>query len=227
MAQTDTYSIKCPKCGAQQDELLYDSIDVGKEPELRRQLLENKLNAVTCQSCGHPFRIDKNLLYHDSRAGWMVYMNPAPMDHYEDAEREFRQVLDDLRSVLPSDGKMPEVDLVLSRIELVERIFVRECELEPRIVEYIKYLIYTQNLDQFLPEDKALLLNGQECTEAQLCFVLQDVESHKLESLMHYKREAYDSLCELMKQDQDLSLPCQLFPGPYISARAYLVNDEV
>lgn len=227
MAQTNTYPIRCPKCGSQQDELLYDSIDVGQEPDLRRQLLENKLNAVTCTECGRPFRIDKNLLYHDSRAGWMIYMNPTTLENYDEAESEFRQVLDDLRSVMPSDQKMPEVDLVLSRIELVERIFVREAGLHPKVIEYVKYLIYTQNLDQFLPEDKALLLNGQECNEEQLCFVVQDVTSHKLETLMHYKREAYDSLLELLHQDGELSLANQLFPGPYVSARAYLMRDEL
>ncbi len=227
MSQTDTYSLRCPKCNAQQDEVLYDTVDVGKEPELRKLLMENKLNAVVCHACGHRFRIDKALLYHDSRAGWMVYMNPHPLEDSVKAEEEFRHVLDDLRGVLPSDAKLPEVDLVLSRIELVERIFVREAGLNPRVVEYVKYLVYTQNLDQFLPEEKALLLNGQECTEEQLCFVVQDVESHKLESLLHYNREAYDSLVELLVQDGELSLVHQLFPGPYFSARAYLVQDEV
>ncbi|MCC5849625.1 MAG: CpXC domain-containing protein [Verrucomicrobia bacterium] len=227
MPQTNSYPIRCPKCGSQQDELLYDSIDVGKEPDLRRQLLENKLNAVTCNECGHQFRIDKNLLYHDSRAGWMIYMNPTSVEKYDEAESEFRQVLDDLRSVMPSDQKMPEVDLVLSRIELVERIFVREAGFHPKVIEYVKYLIYTQNLDQFLPEDKALLLNGQECNEEQLCFVVQDVNTHKLETLMHYKREAYDSLLELLQQDGELSLANQLFPGPYVSARAYLMQEDI
>jgi len=226
MAQTNTYSIRCVKCGAQQDEDLYDSVDVGKEPELRKRLLENRLNAVTCNSCGHAFRIDKNLLYHDSRAGWMIYLNPHSLENADEAEREFREVLTDLVSVLPSGQKLPEVDLVLSRVELVERVFVRESGFHPKIIEYVKYLVYSQNLDQFMPEEKALLLNGQECTEEQLCFVVQDVNTHKLETLLHYSREAYDSLLELLTQDGDQSLAHQLFPGPYISARAYLMRDE-
>ncbi len=226
MAQTNTYPIRCVKCGSQQDEDLYDSIDVGKEPGLRKQLLENRLNAVTCNSCGHAFRIDKNLLYHDSRAGWMVYLNPHRLEEAGEAEREFREVLDDLESVLPSGGKLPEVDLVLSRVELVERIFVREGGFNPKIIEYVKYLVYSQNLDQFMPEEKALLLNGQECTEEQLCFVVQDVNTHKLETLLHYSREAYESLLDLLTQDGEQSLANQLFPGPYISARAYLMRDE-
>lgn len=227
MAQTNLYPIRCPACGAQQDETLYDSIDVGKEPELRRQLLENKLNAVTCNACGNKFRIDKNLLYNDSREGWMIYLNPHSPENQDQAVSEFRDVLDDLGSVLPAGQTLPEVDLVLSRIELVERIFVREAGLQPKVIEYIKYLIYTQNLDQFMPEDKAILLNGQECNDEQLCFVVQDVETHKLETLLHYKRETYDSLVELLLEDKDSSMVNQLFPGPYVSARAYLMQDEV
>lgn len=227
MAQTNTYSIRCPKCGAQQDELLYDSLDVGLEPDLRRRLLENQINKVTCHACGHEFRIDKNLLYHDSRLGWMIYLNPRPIDQAAEAESEFRSVIDDLTSVLPSGKSLPPVDLVLSRIELVERIFVREAGLHPKIIEYIKYLIYSQNLDQFMPEEKAILLNGQESTGEQLCFVVQDVQSHKLETLLHYQKETYDSLLDLLTQDGEQSLAHQLFPGAYISARAYLMGDEI
>jgi hypothetical protein len=227
MAQTNTYSIRCPQCSAQQDEILYDGVEVSSEPSLRRMLLENKLNLVTCSSCGHAFRVDKNMLYHDEAHGWMVYLHPARMEDHRQAEEEFRNVLDDLRAVLPDGRDLPAVDLVISRVELVERVFAREADLDPRVLEYVKYLIYTQNLDQFMPEEKALLLNAQECTEEHLCFVVQDLESRKLESVLQYKREAYDSLLEIHQQDREHSLVGQLFPGPYISARAYLVEDEV
>ena len=227
MSQTEPYPIRCPKCQSQQDEVLYDTVDVGKEPELRKLLMENKLNAVVCNACAFRFRVDKQLLYNDSKAGWMVYLNPHPIESSDQAEEEFRHVLEDLSALLPSGAVMPEVDLVLSRVELVERIFVREAGFKPQVIEYVKYLIYTQNLDQFMPEEKALLLNGQECSEEHLSFVVQDVNTHKLETLLQYSREAYTSLVELLAQDGDLSLVHQLFPGPYLSARAYLVQDEV
>ena len=227
MAQTCTYPIQCPECKSQQDEVLYDSLDVGKEPELRKQLIENKLNRVKCQSCHFEFYVDKNLLYHDSREGWMIYLSPSPMEKADEAISEFEKVLEDMRALLPSGQSLPPVDLVLSRIELVERLFVREAGLDPRVIEYVKYLIYTQNLEKFMPENYALLLNGQECNEENLCFVVQDVETRKLDSLLHYKRETYDDLVDLLVQDADLSLIQQLFPGPYTSARAYLIQDEV
>ncbi|WFB36507.1 CpXC domain-containing protein [Kiritimatiellota bacterium B12222] len=227
MAQTSTYPIHCPECKSQQDEVLYDSLDVGKEPELRKQLIENRLNRVKCNSCNFEFYVDKNLLYHDSREGWMIYLNPHRIDDAQKAIDEFDQVLEDMNNLLPSGQSLPPVDLVISRIELVERIFVREAGLDPKVIEYIKYLVYTQNLDKFMPENYAMLLNGQECNEENLCFVLQDVETKKLESLLHYKRETYDDLVDLLVQDADLSLIKQLFPGPYASARAYLIQDEI
>jgi len=227
MAQTSTYPIQCPECKSQQDEVLYDSLDVGKEPDLRKRLIENRLNRVKCNACSYEFYVDKNVLYNDSKEGWMIFLNPHPLDKSKDAINEFDKVLKDMKDLLPSDEKMPEVDLVLSRIELVERIFVREANLDPRVIEYVKYLIYTQNLDKFMPEGYALLLNGQECDQENLCFVLQDVETKKLESLLHYKRETYESLVDLLAQDGELSLVNQLFPGPYSSARSYLIQDEI
>ncbi|MDF3130649.1 CpXC domain-containing protein [Kiritimatiellaeota bacterium B1221] len=227
MAQTSTYPIQCPECKSQQDEVLYDSLDVGKEPELRKQLLENKLNRIKCNSCHFEFHIDKNLLYHDSKGGWMIFHSPSTMENADTAIEEFDKVLRDMKELLPSGQELPPVDLVLTRVELVERIFVREAELDPRVIEYVKYLIYTQNLDKFMPENSALLLNGQECNEENLCFVVQDLETRKLESLLHYKRETYEDLVELLVQDGELSLIQQLFPGPYTSARAYLIQDEI
>jgi len=227
MSQTNVYPIHCPQCKAQQDEVLYDSLEVNSEPELRKRLLENKINRVNCASCGFDFVVDKQLLYHDGEGGWMIYLSPNPPEQAKQAEEEFAAVLKDLRAMAPNDSNFPEVDLVLSRIEMVERIFVREANLNPRVIEYVKYLIYTQNLDQFMPETHALLINGQECTEEQLCFVVQDVASKKLESLLHYKRESYEDLLELWVQDGELSLMHQLFPGPYLSARGYLIQDEV
>jgi len=227
MAQTNTYPIQCPECKGQQDEVLYDSIDVGKEPELRKRLLENRLNAVVCPSCGFTFRVDKNLLYNDSREGWMIYLSPFPIEESDQAIEEFDKVLADLNSVLPSGTSLPPVDLVLSRIELAERIFVREAGLNPKVIEYVKYLVYTQNLDQFMPEHHALLFNAEGSDEENLGFVVQDTETKKLETLLHYKRETYESLVELLTQDGELSLVHQLFPGPYVSARAYLMQDEI
>ncbi len=225
MAQSNTYPIQCPKCKGQQDEVLYDSFDVAKEPELRKQLIENRLNSVTCVSCGYQFRVDKNLLYHDSTGGWMIYWQPGDPEHPQQSMESFDSVLSDLQGVLPSGQSLPEVDLVLTRIELVERVFIREAGLHPKVLEYVKYLVFTQNLDQFMPETHELLFNGQESNEENLCFVVKNVQDGKLETLLQYKRETYESLLELFVQDGELSLVHQLFPGPYVSARSYLMTD--
>ena len=69
MSQSTTYAICCPQCQTSAEVELYDSINVQTDPVLRSALLENQLNAVTCASCGHAFRIDKPLLYSDPNAG--------------------------------------------------------------------------------------------------------------------------------------------------------------
>lgn len=227
MSQKNTYPIRCPQCEGQQDEELYDSIDISADPSLKALLLENKVNVVTCVGCGHQFRVDKNLLYNDPNRKLMIYLKPTQVDQHSEAEDEFRSVIQDLELSLPEENHLPNVELVLSRIELVERIFIHEAELNQRVVEYVKYMIYTQNLDQLMPEEKALLFNAQDSTDEELCFVLQDVQSQKLESVLQYKRQGYDSVLELLEQDGENSLVAQLFPGPYISARAYLMGEEI
>lgn len=227
MIQQNSYPIQCPQCKAQQDEDLYDSIDVAEDPNLRTLLLENRINLVSCQKCKHQFRIDKNLLYTDPKLSLMVYLMPTSIDDHREAEENFEKVLEDLYGALPPEQKMPKVDLVLSRVELVETIFLAETGLDRRAAEYVKYMIYTQNLDQLMPEEKALLFNAQDSNDENLVFVVQDVSSQKLESVLQYKREGYDMVMELLEQDGENSLVAQLFPGAYISARAYLMNEEI
>ncbi len=227
MAQSSIYPIKCPSCGHEQQVSLFESVDVKEDPSHRKDLLEGRLNQISCATCAFEFVVDKSLLYSDPDAGWMLYLHPSLPEEMAQAEEEFATVLADLEEVLPSDQKLPEVDLVLSRNDLIERIFVREMGLNPKVIEYIKYLIYTQNLEQFLPEEKILLLNADGCDENSLAFVVQDRETRKLETMLQYNRESYDSLLELLVEDGDQSLVNQLFPGPCYSARAYLMQDEI
>ena len=225
MSQKSAYKITCPKCGHEQPVELYEAVNVQEEPELKLQLMANELNAVACEKCKLSFRVDKPLLYSDPKQGLMVYLIPLSEDNFTDGERQFTESLQKLNSALPDGVEAPDVSLVFNRAELVERIFLFEAGLNERIIEYVKYLIYSKNLDKVDPMKKNLLFNVEDSNDESLCFVVQDAESKQLEAMLQYDRKTYDALVEMFDQDEQTSTLLELFPGPYISARALFLQE--
>lgn len=204
---------------------LYESINVKTDPELRQQLMANAINVVRCKGCELSFRVDKPLLYHDPARRVMLYLVPMTDEAVENGERQFAQLLLTLENVLPADIRPPTIGLVFNRVELVERIFLLEAGLNERIIEYLKYLLYTRNAGRLHPARKELLFNAEDSTAESLCFVVQDVATRKLEAMLKYDRSVYATLAEMFDRDEQTPRLLELFPGPRISARALLLKE--
>ena len=225
MSQKKSYSIRCPKCAQEQAVELFESVNVTDAPTLREELMQNQLNAVTCAGCAFTFQVHKPLLYHDAARGFMIYWLPVPVGAEETGERQFADMLLQLTAQQPAGQPAPAVYLVFSRIELVERIFLLEAGLDERLVEYVKHLMYLNNQGKLDPAHKALLFDAQDSTPEQLCFVVQDVTTRKIEAVLNYSRKAYDALAELFRGEEKMRMLRELFPGPHISARALLCRQ--
>ena len=226
MAEKTTYHIRCPGCGHEQAVELYESVNVRTDPVLRDQLMANQLNVVQCEGCRISFRVDKPLLYHDPDRRFLLYLLPLAEDQLPAGERHFAETLRRVQAALPGNSKPPAIGLILNRLELVERIFLHEAGLNERVVEYLKYMMYTRNPRRLDPDRKTILFNAQDSTDDPLCFVIQDVASRKLEGVLKYERKVYDALCEMFDRDEETPDLLELFPGPYISARALLRRES-
>ncbi len=225
MSQKKPYKIRCPKCRHEQSVELYEAVNVQQSPELKDLLLANQLNAVICEQCQSSFRVDKPILYHDPKFKRMIYLIPAGEGSAGDGERQLIDSLRRLNGALPKGVEAPDVCLVHSRTELVERVFLFDAGLNERVIEYMKYMIYTRNLEKLHPARKALLFNAQDSTPKALCFVVQDVKTRKLESMLQYDRSTYTALSEMFDRDEQTPTLLELFPGPHVSARALLLKE--
>lgn len=225
MSRCNVYPISCPSCGKQQDVYLYESINVEEDPELKVSLMENKLNRVECTDCDASFRVDMPLLYNDPKNKVLIHWMPeAAGTTREQILEDFDRMIEDMNGFLPDDISAPSVRLVTTRVELVELIFMIEAGFNQRVVEYIKYSIYTRNMEKLGPQKYRMLLNIQDSTDEELCFVMQDVDSLGLGNVLRYGRKAYQSMCDLFAESQDEFM--DMFPGPCISARNLLLDDE-
>lgn len=226
MTQQSSYTISCPKCGRAQTVTLYDAVNVKTDPYLRTMLMENKLNAVNCVECEFSFRIDKNLVYSDPDRRLLIFWVPVSESDYARGEEQFIALLKDLSGLLPDDVRAPHVHLVFNRVELIERIFLVEAGLDERLIEYIKFTMYSRNAARLDPTRKILLFNATDSTPEHLCFVVQDAQSRRFEAVLQYSREAYRALEETFSGEEKSADLLELFPGPHISARALLLKEQ-
>lgn len=224
MSRSNTYHITCPSCGAQKTVELYESINAADDPQLKDALMKNTLNRVACADCKTSFRVDMPLLYSDPTHHILIHWMPETeaMPRKKILE-DFDQTLDQINEIVPDDVSIPQVRLVLSRVELVELLFMIEAGFNPRVVEYVKYSIYSRNLEKVDPKEFRLLLNVENSNAEELCFVLQNTQTQELSSTLSYGRPAYDSMCELYAENPDEFI--DMFPGPCISARNLLLDE--
>ena len=225
MSEKTTYRIACPQCRHEQSVELYESVNVTTDPELRGELLENRLNIVACGGCKLNFRVDKQLVYSDPGRKFIVFLFPAEGDACEKGEDQFLAGIADITRALPDDVPAPSLNLVFNRTELVERIFMKEAGLDERIIEYIKYTMYTRNAHKLDPAAKALLFNANDSNETTLCFVAQDLKTRKFEAVLSYDRKGYDALETTFSDEEKAFDLLELFPGPHISARHNLLRE--
>lgn len=225
MSRHKQYNITCPTCGLQQEVDLYEAVNASADPHLKEALMQNWLNRVECPDCGATFRVDMPLLYtdpdHNIMIHWMPETDEMPRQRILE---EFDQTLDQINEIVPDDVVVPAVRLVSSRVELVELIFMIEKGYNQRVVEYVKYSIYSRNPDKVDPHRVRLLLNVENSTTEELCFVTQDVRSQELGGELRYGRTAYQSMCDLYEESPEEFL--EMFPGPCISARNLLLDEE-
>ena len=81
MTKVAEHELTCPECGTQQQVHVWDSINVGLDPSLRRQLFDAEINMFRCDSCGHEAFLDVPLLYHDMpRRFCAQYLPPELLD---------------------------------------------------------------------------------------------------------------------------------------------------
>ncbi|MGB4240985.1 MAG: hypothetical protein WBK37_06770, partial [Kiritimatiellia bacterium] len=75
--------------------------------------------------------------------------------------------------------------------------------------------------------NKNLLFNAQDSTDDQLCFVVQDRQTQKLEAVLNFARADYEALVNVFDSDEQLALLEEQFPGPYYNGRQRFLRDQL
>lgn len=221
------HEIACPFCGREQAVELWDALVADEDPDLREALLAGRINRVECAGCRKGFRVDLPLIYRDREQDLFIHYDPLVGGRdLKAVEAAFRDGVAELNRLLPPDVPPPEAHLVVEWSELVERVFLLEEGLDARLVEHVKYMMFQQNPDKLPADKKNLLFDAQDSTDDQLCFVVQDRATKKLEAVLNFARADYEALVNVFDSGDQLALLEEQFPGPYYNGRLRFLQDQ-
>lgn len=224
MATKKVYELRCPHCGAETEAELWEAVDGGDAAE-RRALLNGEVNKVTCPACGKWFRVDKAVVYKDAESGIFVQYDPVTGGRtLEEVEALFGKAREALERSLGEEA--PDIHLTVEWPELIERIYLLEEGLDARLVEHIKYVLYSRNPGKLDAEKKSLLFDAEDSTDEALCFVVQDRASKRLEAVLNFARSDYEALENAFAGDGGALLLEEEFPGGYWSGRLKYLADR-
>jgi hypothetical protein len=75
MTMRDFADVGCLRCGTRQSSLIFRTINVRVDPQLKNDLLNGSINRFHCTKCGSESSLPIDLLYHDPDQGfWVQYL---------------------------------------------------------------------------------------------------------------------------------------------------------
>jgi RNA polymerase subunit RPABC4/transcription elongation factor Spt4 len=89
MSRMTPHDLQCPHCGNKQETMVWDSINVSLDPELKTKLYAAEINLFECQKCQKKTFINAPLLYHDMEMQFCVQYYPRKALDDEGFHRQF------------------------------------------------------------------------------------------------------------------------------------------
>lgn len=140
MSMQTPITVKCPKCGAEVQSTQWVSVNAAQDPQLKQQMLDASLFRLSCPSCGHEGLLAYPMVYVDPDKKLIIglVMNEEQID----------QCAQSLES-LTVDGAPVDVSsytrrVVLDQNDLREKIMIFDCQLDDRVVQIAKIVVFTQ-----------------------------------------------------------------------------------
>ena len=210
--------IECPNCGFEVQADITTAITPGDQS--LEQLFEGTLNQVVCDQCGIEFFCHTPLVFKTDEGDYVIYFNPeiAPLG-YAEAEKQMKAALDASLADIPEHEK-PECRLTLTRNEFIEKIALHLAELDDKIIEYLKFHIYSQ--EGLNLQSNELLFDFNRSDHEIIEFQVMDTVEGKLLYNTQTPVEAIEQIQhQLDAEDCPVNLE-EVFSGLYVQVKKLL-----
>lgn len=139
MSSHERLEVECPSCRAKQDIIIWKSINVTRDPEIKEQLFTGKINYFTCKSCDFEGFISAPLVYDDMEN--KICINYVPVEYLEDEEYL-------IQSFTPEGGI--RLNLPDDTAHIADTDYFRHAHIVFSMAELIRYVLFRDRLGQVL-----------------------------------------------------------------------------
>jgi hypothetical protein len=137
MSSHSLLEVECPSCRAKQDIVIWKSINVTRDPELKEELFTGKINYFTCGSCDFEGFITAPLVYDDMER--KICVNYVPIEYLEDE--------DYLKESFTEEGKI-RLSLPADTARIADTDYFRNAHIVFSMAELIRYVLFRDRLEQ-------------------------------------------------------------------------------
>ena len=221
MGKERTFAAPCPKCGKTVDCHVIEVLEPGDEA--LQTLFKSGLNVQTCPACKAKFTVDGPLVYKESEPPYLVFLEKFP----EDGDIEsLEQQIDELVTNVSNDGnsEKPEVRVVFSMPDFLEKVALRKAGFDDRLVEYAKLQLFrTMDEVQLSRSQHRLMYDFEHSNDDMLYFLVYDRNTSQVVNLLQVPMNEYHSLELALQASEEASAELlTAFPGSYVSAERLL-----
>ena len=114
-SHSERATVTCGSCGQQFEVEVWFIVDAAERPDLREEVLEERLNVVSCPQCHEEGMIDVPVLYHDPEREFLFFALPS-REMEVTGEEELRELVATLLSILlnsiPEGERKPYLNTV-------------------------------------------------------------------------------------------------------------------
>lgn len=140
-------SVKCPKCSQMSDITVWSSITVKDSPDLKSDLLSGKINMFKCPSCENMALMPHPMLYHDEEKRLMISFSPTNDPILKE------QMFQNVKESSSKSGELEKLEgynlrFITEYNELLEKVLIFDNELNDKVIEVIKLMILSQDVDK-------------------------------------------------------------------------------
>jgi len=106
MASALPINVTCPVCGTPFVARIQNIVDVGRQPELKRELLQGQVNIAACPKCGQRGVLATPLLYHDPEKEQLLVFVPDQLNmQVKEREKIIGSLVNALISTVPAEQR--------------------------------------------------------------------------------------------------------------------------
>jgi hypothetical protein len=190
--------IQCPRCQTPFTAEIHQVVDVGRDPQLKYELLNGSLNVFVCPNCGTSGQMATPLLYHDPENE--MFMVHVPMElnlPHEERQRLIGQLVQDVMNQTPPEarrGYMLQPQEIISYQTFMEKILETEGVTPEMLARQRKQSELLQTLSRADREltDQLLAERGDEIDETFFAML------HSLIEAAQQQQGAQDQLLRLV-----------------------------